>query len=116
MKETTLIRMKNQVERNAQLTEALYMELTYQRQINETLANVCKQLPDWETAVEKEKQRLEDEKAEVAQNEVEPGGEAESNQEDKAEAVDVASDTEPTLDLGPREQEENPSSEEKTQE
>lgn len=96
MKELTLIQMKNKVEQLDQMLRQLYMELTYQRQINETLANVCRQLPDWETAVEVEKQRLEDEK--------------------NAQSEEVSPDAESALDLGPQEQEESQVQEEETQE
>ena len=86
MKEQTLIEMRNKVAELNQIVQNLYMELTYQRQINEALANVCKQLPDWDKAVEAIKKQHE-EKA-------------------KAEAEKLETDTESGLDLGPQEQEE----------
>ena len=97
MKESTLIQMKNKINELNEIVHRLYMELTYQRQINEALANVCKQLPDWDSAVEKVQKANEEAKA-------------------KAEAENkVETDTESGLDLGPQESEDI-QSEEKTQE
>ena len=56
-------RLEKIVNEYGRALEQLYMEMTYQRQINETLANVCKQLPGWDEAVEELKKINEEAKS-----------------------------------------------------
>ena len=95
--------MRKQLGQLDQVVRQFYQELTYQRQINETLANVCKQLPDWEEAVKKERKRVEDAQAEAEKNATNEGGVDELNenatttpQQEEVQQEEQA----PKLDLG----------------
>ena len=100
MKEATLIKMQREVAQLSKVVQNLYMELSYQRQINETLTNICKHLPDWEKSVELLKKANEEAKAK--EDEANNAGET------------VETKTDAKLDLGPREQSEEDSSKEET--
>ena len=103
MKEATLIKMQREVAQVSKVVQNLYMELSYQRQINETLANVCQKLPGWTEAVEQVKKA--NEEAKVKKDEAGNGGE---------DNVETSTDT--TFDFGPQEQKEGDSSKEETPE
>ena len=66
--------LKKQVDNMGKAIEHLYMELTYQRQINETLANVCKQLDEWDDAVAKLKAQNEEAQTKTEEDDNNSGG------------------------------------------
>ena len=96
MKEQKIVQAINKISKLEEAVGKMYSELVYQRQVTETLTNVCKHLPEWEKAVADLKEAYEKEQAEQAANDA------------------VATNAEPKLDLGPSEQGEDNTPEKET--
>ena len=99
MKESTLIQIRNEVGRLQNLTHNLYQELTFQRQVNDALSTVCREMPGWDKAVEIVKAKNE---KDISSEEVSPDAKSVANA-DTQEQKEVQPE-EPKLDLGPKQE------------